>query len=226
MWRKKNADGWTWTPAEEVLQRRRQAIGGLVLAVACLSLGIFIGRVSTSDLEVATAPQSSAPPPQPHAEAPPEPPPRATPAPSTAQAPKPSQPAPSTAQGPKPASPEPAAAQAPSLALGSDQKDTSDAAKVTPAPADPPVLLNPGTAGPRSAAKAPPPADPPASADPPVMLKPEPPASRSADEQPARWKRSLAKRRLTHRPSRPVERRAASGSSRNYQGLRDYVLNK
>jgi hypothetical protein len=41
-------EGWTWIPAGTRRQFGGGAIGGLVLAIACLSIGIVIGRVSIS----------------------------------------------------------------------------------------------------------------------------------------------------------------------------------
>ena len=133
--RETEAEGWTWIPARGPAHRRGQAIGGLVLAIACVSIGIVIGRLSsTSDREVTTAehrPQAVQVP-----IAPASPPaPAASPNLSLAMAPERS-----TNQNASP----PGAR--PSLALGDEPQGSQREADAAPAPADAPALLNPGTA--------------------------------------------------------------------------------
>ena len=134
--RETEPEGWTWMPARRPAHRRGQAIGGLVLAIACVSIGIVIGRLSsTSDREVTTAehrPQAVQVPITPTS---PRPAPAASPNLSLAMAPERS-----TNQNASP----PGAR--PSLALGDEPQGSQREANAAPTPADAPALLNPGTA--------------------------------------------------------------------------------
>ena len=60
MRREKHAEGWTWIPAEAEM-RGRSARGRLALAIACLAVGIVIGRVSSSTQDDHSAEQGSTP---------------------------------------------------------------------------------------------------------------------------------------------------------------------
>jgi hypothetical protein len=129
--RETEAEGWTWIPARGPAHRRGQAIGGLVLAIACVSIGVVIGRISsTSDREVTTAEHRPQAVQVPIAPASPRPAPAASPNLSLAIGPERS-----TIQDARP-----------SLALGNEPQDSQREANVAPAPADAPALLNPGTA--------------------------------------------------------------------------------
>jgi hypothetical protein len=60
MKRAKEPEGWTWIPCETRTQDGRRATGGLVLAIACLSIGIVVGRVSVSTETNRTAEHTTA----------------------------------------------------------------------------------------------------------------------------------------------------------------------
>jgi type IV secretory pathway VirB10-like protein len=126
-------ESWTWTPAAEGRHPfNRRALAALTLAVACLSIGIAVGRYSMR------GPEQPASPEQPTAvsNAPPQP---------IQAAPQPEQPAAVATKAPE------AAPAPPSLALRSDPEpaEGNDA----PAKAPPVKLLNPGS-GPQSSAGA------------------------------------------------------------------------
>jgi hypothetical protein len=125
MRRDKQAEGWTWIPAEAQTQGRSRASGGLILATACLSIGIVIGRVSVSTQDDAERGSTSA-------QVPLQPAPEPSPELSGWSEPKPLV----------------AKAEAPILALGSEPRDKRPADTGSPAPTDTPILLNTETAGP------------------------------------------------------------------------------
>ena len=142
--RRTEAEGWTWTPTRPQAHWRGQAVGGLVLAIACLAIGIIIGRLSlptqlalieTPERNLPSA-QVALPPPYPQA---------ADGWPPGASSPGPQRP---TIQEPSP-----------SLALGSEPQEKHGGIEdLPPAAKDTPILLNPGTAGsPRPLEKAKPP---------------------------------------------------------------------
>jgi hypothetical protein len=127
MRREKQAEGWTWIPAEPQTQGRSSAIAVSVLAIACLSVGIVIGRISVSTQDDRSAEQGSTP----------------------AQLFVPTAPEASRERSGA-STPEPSAAkaEAPILALGSESRDKRQAATVSPAPAGTPALVNPDAAQP------------------------------------------------------------------------------
>ena len=138
--RETEAEGWTWIPARGPAHRRGQAIGGLVLAIACVSIGIVIGRLSsTSDREVTTAEHRPQAVQVPIAPSPQRPAPAASPNLSLAIGPERS-----TNQNARPPD------ARPSLALGDEPQGSQREADAAPAPADAPALLNPGTAPPKT----------------------------------------------------------------------------
>jgi hypothetical protein len=57
---RQKAEGWTWIPAEAQMQGRSRARGGLVLGIACLSIGIVMGGVSIST-QTTTPPSTGLP---------------------------------------------------------------------------------------------------------------------------------------------------------------------
>jgi hypothetical protein len=179
--RRTEAEGWTWTPARP--HWRGQAIGGLVLAIACLAIGIVIGRLSlrTQQALMETAERNL--PSAQVAMRPPSPQPAADGLPQGASSPGPQR---ATMQEPSP-----------SLALGSEPPEKHGGIEDPPAATETPILLNPGTAG---------------------SQRPVEKAKR-----PSYWKRALEKRAGK---TRSAAGRAARGSSRDYQTLRDYVLSR
>lgn len=123
--RETQTEGWTWVPAEGQKQGRRRAVGGLVLAIACLSVGIVIGRISISTQAVHTAAHRPAPAQVPIstvAEAPPE------------------------LSGSSEPNRSATKAAAPTLALGTEP-DEKQADIGSPARTDTPARFNPGAAG-------------------------------------------------------------------------------
>jgi hypothetical protein len=140
--RRTEAEGWTWTPARP--RWRGQAIGGLVLAIACLAIGMVIGRLSlpTQQAVMETAERNL--PSAQVAMRPPSPPPAADGLPQGASSPASQRP---TIQEPRP-----------SLALGSEPQEKHGGIEDPSTAKDTPILLNPGTAGsPRPMEKAKPP---------------------------------------------------------------------
>jgi hypothetical protein len=139
--RRIEAEGWTWTPARPQASWRGQAIGGLVLAIACLAIGIVIGRLSlpTQQALMETAERNL--PSAQVAMRPPSPQPAADGLPQGASSPGPQRP---TIQEPSS-----------SLALGSEPEEKHGGIEDPPAAKETPILLNPGTAGsPRPVEKA------------------------------------------------------------------------
>jgi|KBSSwiStaDraftv2_1062776.scaffolds.fasta_scaffold543219_2 hypothetical protein len=123
--RREKQESWTWIPAETRVQAGGRATGALVLAIACLSIGIVIGRVSISTQDDNSAEHVRTPA-QVHIPAPE----------ASSELSESSEPAPSAAE-----------TEAPTLPLGNEPRD-KQIANVSPAPSDTPVLLNPGTSGP------------------------------------------------------------------------------
>jgi hypothetical protein len=134
------AENWTWTPAAKVGTVHRLVLGGFILGIACLLLGMLIGRLSVLSPNVQVTEHRREP--------------TQVPAPKTAE-----RPLPKAAPQLDRASvelPSVGKDEAPSSAVGGHEMQDNSASFHPPVP---PILLNPGTAEPsRTVEKREPPA--------------------------------------------------------------------
>jgi hypothetical protein len=222
MHHKTKAEPWTWIPADSPSRRLRRMLGAMVLAVAFLTAGVVIGRMSVVDLAPRAENRLSS---------------AAEPSPSLASQPPPARAASKSAE------------RQPTMALKSEIAPEDQGSSAAASPPNPAVLLNPGTVRTHDYTEGPAKGSIPTIRGPATMVDQaagdsNPGNAASADNRnnppygPAnsktqggagtrvRWKRAVAKPQL----ARPTEQSALSAPapsvSRDYKDLRAYMLTR
>lgn len=218
MHHKTKAEQWTWIPADSPSRRLRRMLGAMVLAVAFLTAGVVIGRMSVVDLAPRVENRLSS---------------AAEPSPAPAPQPPPARAASKSAE------------RQPTMALKSEIAPEDQGSSAPASPPNPAVLINPGTVGPRDYTEGKARGSIPAIRGPATIMDQaagdsNPGNAASADDNPpygpanskvrsgagtrVRWKRAFAKRQS----ARPTEQSALSAPapsvSRDYKDLRAFML--